>query len=539
MPKKRIILKRIGFLGIAFFMSILLVQCGMRGTPTGGPKDEQAPQITKSSPENFSTNFTGKKITIKFDEYVQIKSFKKNFLISPPVKTFPKYRLSGKTLILSFDSTFNENTTYTLFFGESIVDLNENNVLDSNMFVFSTGDILDSLTLSGTIHDALTEENENDMLVHLYKNFADSAPSTVLPTYFAVVKDGRFKFTNLASGSYKIFALKDGNNNYLYDLPDEKIAFSDELMIIPNDSDKIELHTFQSKAEEQKIFKPSSEYSGQILLTFNKPVSENFQINFIDSIVPTDSIIEQWNNDHDSLTLYSALFNASNKYLLSVAVDTLTRDSLKVKIGKKALAFSVSTNYRPTFASNFNMPLIFSFNKPLASFYDSCFYLVVDSVTHQITGNTFDKVSNQVNLNYQFKENSNYKIIADSAAFTSLLGETLDSLKYDFPTSKAKELGNLILIYDFPWGDNYVLELLQNGKVVQQFIISNNKGTIDMLGLLPAKYSLKIVIDENADKRWSPGSYIQHKQSEEVKLYSGPVNIRANWDVEVVWEAKE
>ncbi|MFT6716791.1 MAG: hypothetical protein ACJA0Q_001439 [Saprospiraceae bacterium] len=537
MPTKRIVINKIGFLGIAFFVSFILVQCGQRGTPTGGIKDETSPQITESTPENYSTNFTDTKISIKFDEYVQIKSFKQHFLISPPVKSVPKYRLSGKTLILDFDTAFNENTTYSLFFGEAIVDLNEGNVLDSNLFVFSTGDILDSLTLEGTIHDAFTDEGESEMLVHLYSNLSDSAPSTVLPTYFAVVKNGKFKFNNLAEGEYKIFALKDGNRNYLYDLPDEKIAFLDTLMRVPSDSGSVKLHTFQPKPEKQKIFKPSSEYTGQLLLTFNKTVKrQDYKITFLDSIVPSDSITKQWNNGRDSLILYSSLFKASNKYIMTVSTDTLTRDSLKLKIGKKEQKFKVSTSYTPHFASNFNRPLRFSFNKPLASFCDSCFFLVLDSVQHQITGNTFDTLKNQMVLNYQFKEDTDYKIIIDSAAFLSLLGETIASLKYDFPTSKAKELGNLVLKYDFPWGNNYLLDVTLNGKIIEHIVLNKSKGTLDLLGLLPGEYMLKITVDENADKHWSPGSFIRRKQSEEVKLYPNTVKLRANWDMEVVWE---
>lgn len=538
MPKKRIVFKKIGFLGIAFFMSILLVQCGMRGTPTGGTKDTTPPIITKSSPENFSTNFTGTKISIKFDEYVQVKSFKKHFIISPPIKSLPKYRLSGKTLVLNFDTTFNKNTTYSMFFGDAIVDLNEGNVLDSNLFVFATGDILDSLTLSGSIQDAFTGENESEMLVHLYQNQIDSAPSTILPTYFAVVKNGKFTFNNLAEGSYKIFALKDGNRNYLYDLPDEKIAFSDEIISVPNDSAKIVLHTFVPEAEEQKIFKPSSAWEGEALITFNKRVEEDYGITFIDSIIPKDSIIEQWNNAHDSLTLYCPLFKASNKYLISVTTDTIARDSLKLKIAKKPQKFKATTNYTRMFANNFNEKLIFSFNKPLANFCDSCLFVEIDSTQYQITGNYFDKEHNQVVLNYQFKENRDYKVIIDSAAFISLLGEATDSLQYDFPTGQAKDLGNLMLEYNFPWGDNYLLSLMQGELTIKELILNKSKGNIEILGLKPGNYELKIIIDENGDKEWSPGSYVNHKQSEEVALYPQPITIRPNWDVEVVWNAK-
>ena len=112
-------------------------------------------------------------------------------------------------------------------------------------------------------------------------------------------------------------------------------------------------------------------------------------------------------------------------------------------------------------------------------------------------------------------------------------------MTYDFPTSKAKELGNLILSYDFPWGTHYVLEVMQNEKAVNEIVMDQNKGTLDLLGLSPGKYQLKITIDSNADGQWSPGSYVQQTQSERVEIYPETITVRANWDIEIAWNTQD
>lgn len=529
------VLKNIAFKGIVFFMAIALVQCGQRGTPTGGPKDITAPQVKKSKPSNFSTNFSGTKIVLGFDEYVQVKSFKKEFVISPPVGKTPKYKLSGKKLILEFDTAFNENTTYTLFFGEAIVDLNEGNPLDSNLFVFSTGEVLDSLTLSGKIKDAYTGKAESDILVQLYRNLSDSAPMTTLPTYFAVAKNGKFSFNNLAEGNYQIFALRDGNRNYRYDLPDEKIAFQLKTVIVTTeDTLGIELATFQSLPAEQKIFKPTSFHAGQILLSFNKSATGSYEYSFIDSLISRKEIVEHWNSTKDSLTLFSSLFAPGNKYLMRIAIDTLVNDSAKVKIDKSEAKFKVSTNYKNEFANNFNDPLVLSFNRPLQSYCDTCLVLMIDS-TQQLLKSRLDSSKNQVVVDYDFKENQDYQVFIRKNAFTSILGEYTDSIKYDFPTQKAKELGNLVLTYDFPKENNYRLELLKEEKVISAKTMTNAQEKIDFKGLLPGNYQLRLIFDENKDGQWTPGSLSLKKQSEKVEIYPQAISIRANWDIEVEW----
>ena len=245
-------------LSFILIIIVLLQGCGQRGTPTGGDKDQTAPKVKVSTPTNNAINFKGKEIVFKFDEYVKASGFYNELLISPPLNFKPTYKLVGKKLILKLDSTLDPNTTYSVFLGKGIKDLNEGNTLEDNLLVFSTGDVIDSLSLSGEIYNSESMETLNEGMVHLYKSNDDSVQSKKIPAYFAKVENGHFHFQNLAEGTYKIFALVDNNANYLYDLPAEKIAFRENLVSVSNKMDSSEIILKAFEQAEKKNFINSS-----------------------------------------------------------------------------------------------------------------------------------------------------------------------------------------------------------------------------------------------------------------------------------------
>ena len=215
----------------AFVLS--LFACAQQGNKslTGGLKDETPPVVEKSNPENYSTNFTASEVEIKFDEYVQLKNLKEKLVISPVMEEKPEIEVKGKNLLIKFKSDLLPDRTYTLNFGDALVDLNESNPFENFMYVFSTGDKLDSLQIAGIVSSAIDNKPVEGAAVMLYPEDTDSLPLTTLPTYLSISDEtGQFNLKNLASGSYKIFALVDVNNNFLFDQAKESIAFLDTLI---------------------------------------------------------------------------------------------------------------------------------------------------------------------------------------------------------------------------------------------------------------------------------------------------------------------
>jgi hypothetical protein len=232
MEKKKKILRALAVAGL-----LMVYGCAQQGAPTGGPMDEDPPVVLKTTPANYSTNFNTQKITITFDEYLDMGNFTEELVVSPPMEEKPEVRLRNKMLIIEFGEELKEDVTYTFNFGEGIKDLNEKNVLLNYEFVFSTGDYLDSLSVKGTLKNAFDlSVPEIPINVMLYTEMEDSIPLKQIPYYVGRAdEEGNFAVNNLRDGIYKLFVLKDGNNNFLFDMPDEQIAFLDSSLTIDGD----------------------------------------------------------------------------------------------------------------------------------------------------------------------------------------------------------------------------------------------------------------------------------------------------------------
>lgn len=203
--------------------------CAQIGFPTGGDKDSLAPLLIKASPEINKLNFTGNRISLTFDEYIEIKDIQSNLLVSPLPKNNPTIGSNLKTINIKLKDTLLPNTTYSINFGNAIVDVHEGNVFKNFSYTFSTGSTIDSLEVSGKVILAETGKTDSTLLVLLYKNAVDTEVTSRKPDYITKPDGkGNFKFEHLPAGSFKIYALKDGDGGKTYNSKIETFAFSDE-----------------------------------------------------------------------------------------------------------------------------------------------------------------------------------------------------------------------------------------------------------------------------------------------------------------------
>lgn len=330
-------------------LSCVLFACANIGNPNGGPYDEKPPKFVGSRPTANQLNFTGKKIEIYFDEYVAIDNASENVIITPPQLQTPMIQAIGKKVVVELKDTLKESTTYTIDFTSSISDNNEKNTLDNFSFAFSTGDVLDTLQISGTLLNAEDLEPMQKMLVGIHNNLSDTAfTKTQLLRTSKTDERGRFVIHNVAPGTYRVFALEDKNRNYAYDKNnDEGLAFLDTLVVpsweramVPDTiwKDTITVDTVlmvektlfypndlmlwffkDSIAPRQRMLKPVRPQDYIVTLKFNapldtfpKPVPLNFE--------PTDSLwyVTQKGEDPESFAI--------NYWLLDSAIykiDTL------------------------------------------------------------------------------------------------------------------------------------------------------------------------------------------------------------------------
>jgi hypothetical protein len=351
---KNKILAVIGVIASIYTVVVISSGCAQIGAPVGGDKDTLAPVLIKATPAVNSLLFKGNKITLYFDEFVTTEEIQNNLLVSPLPENSPNISNNLKTVTIKLRDSLLPNTTYSIQFGNAIRDINESNILSDFTYVFSTGNVIDSLMLAGNVHLAETGLIDSTISVLLYRNNSDTAVQKTKPNYLAKTKgDGSFKFNHLPAGSYKIYALKDGDGSKNYNSKSELFAFSDEIVILTDSTLQVDLNAFAEEgAKDNKIIsvlKPAMEkklkYSSSIsgpqdLLTplelrFNNPLKR------IDSsmIMLTDSNYKKIEGglamiDSSRKTIsYNPVWMAGTAYRIILSTSAL-EDSAGNKLAK-------------------------------------------------------------------------------------------------------------------------------------------------------------------------------------------------------------
>jgi hypothetical protein len=217
-------------------LSLLIIftgACAKISAPTGGPRDRQPPVVLKSVPENGATNFHGKSVSVTFDEYVVLDNINEKFMVSPPMKKKPNVFIKGKSVNVEYQDKLKDSTTYTFYFQDAIKDLNEGNILGNYQFVFSTGPVIDSLSVTGNVYNAFTLEVPEKTLALMYSNLEDSSVVKNIPDYITRVdQTGYFRIDNVRPGKYRLYALKDDDNSKNYNRTEEEFAFMDSIITV-------------------------------------------------------------------------------------------------------------------------------------------------------------------------------------------------------------------------------------------------------------------------------------------------------------------
>ncbi len=299
---KFFMLKRKEIIIPVIFLLAAVISCARIGTPTGGPKDVTPPKVVLSEPQNYSTNYSGKEINIEFNEFIQLKSINQEFIVSPPQKDKPVIVQKGKRVVVQLRGDLADSTTYTLNFGNAIADYNEGNPLPGYEFVFSTGPVLDSLSVKGRVLKAfdLTPDKDGE-LVMLYKNLNDSAPHTMVPAYITKTDEkGYFSINNIPEGKYRLFALKDVNANMMYDLPNEAVAFADSVITINADV-QARIDSMVTREKEKmldSLMADTARMDSIRIASQTKKETTEPAVNFNDSL-PTDSLLREAYNKYN------------------------------------------------------------------------------------------------------------------------------------------------------------------------------------------------------------------------------------------------
>lgn len=517
-----------------------MVSCAKRGSITGGLKDTLGPILKISFPKNFSTNFKGNEIKLTFDEYVKIKDLNKQLIISPPMKYDPLIlpTNASKYISIKINDTLKSNTTYSFNFGQSITDNNEGNPYNQFKYVFSTGNHIDSLTLGGTVKDAYNKEVESFVTVMLYEvndTFRDSVVYNEVPRYVTNTLDSlkTFKLENLKEGKYLLVAMKDYNSNNKFNPAKDKIGFHKQHITIPNDT-VYELKLFR-EILPLKVFKPIQASGNRLILPYQGKTDDiKISLKNGESLLPKiitkfpkkDSL-QVWFTPLkvDSLALAVAKDNYSSNF--SFKIKDQKKDSLKLK------SIHVNQlNFRDRFALEATTPLT-KFDKSKMKLINK------DSVSVDFK-TEYDDFNQQLFFDFKIEPSDNYTFTILPEAITDYLERSNDTLVYKINTRSLSDYGNLVLnlknVNRFP----VIIELTNgNGDVLATE--SRGEGTenntkIEFNLVEPAQFWLRAIYDDNKNGEYDSGNYLEKRQAEEVIYFSKAVDVRANWDVEQVFD---
>ena len=521
---------------LLFLSSLLLlmtVKCAKRASPTGGPRDSIPPVLVNATPKLNTTFFDKEGFTLTFDEYVTLKDVSKQLIVSPPLsssqyKVYPTTGASKKISLVLNDSLM-DNTTYTFNFGESIIDFNEGNPTPFLTYTLSTGATIDSLYIKGKVTDAFEKDTETFISLQLYpvdSIYKDSTIYTQKPLYVTSTLDTTvYRFQNLRAGKYNLIALQDLAGNYLFDQGVDKIGFVNQLIELPQDS-IIDLKLFKEKTN----FSWDAPYfindHHVALAYYGEYEAQPYKM--ISEVPSTFETLVTKNLEKDSLNFW---FKGAT--LDSIKFELEIRDTLRTKTAflkepiEDSLVISQFTKGTLRLKNLFEL----SSNLPVTTV-DNSRLLVTNVDTVPIPAQlkimeNYDRIA----IDFEVLPNDRYTVTLYPNALEDFWGRTHDTLVYRTSTKKIEDYGNIYLRVQHDSPHPYLIELLNNNKVVRRYdsLVPGNNYSFELLDA--GKYTVRLIEDANNNKLWDTGDYLEKIQPEKVIYYWKEIDLRANWDM--------
>lgn len=536
--------------------------------PSGGPKDTIPPVITELYPLPGAVNVptTKTKLVLTFNEYVTIKDAKSLFL-SPPLEKSPKYKLKGKSVVLTFESDLDSNKTYTLDVTNAIGDNNEGNMFPGYTLVFSTGDKIDSMVVTGLVQDCNTLQPLKGATVMLYKDHADSAIFLKRPD--AAVKTdqwGFFCMRNIQDTLYRMYAIWDENNNNKYEAETEKVAFIDTLIrpvVFVSDSlpelmkyemtdtvnclarkTEYELNIFKEKPSTQMIVNKERIGERTAYITFMAPYAQ------IDSLwikgIPQEKIITQFNIVQDSLEIWIndpkpqpdtlflnvkymktdtlGMLNSFTEEIKLTKPRTLPGKSSKKDIKKEDTTAVFTIEAKPETVEQYGFVMEFKYPVVQEAF-DSLTFRYINPKQQEFT-EKYTVTQDSLNLRkyiirpeVTMQPGYEYYLKIPHRKFTDINGFYNDSSEVKVTLPNDDKLSTLSLVLTNV-NNKYIVDLLneKRDKVLRSYIVDKDS-TIPFPYLKAGKYSIRITEDLNRNGIVDTGNLLEHKQPEKVRFY--------------------
>lgn len=525
------------FLLILTVGSSFITGCASIQQPTGGPKDSIPPNVISETPKNLTRNFTTREIVIEFDEYIKLNNQFQEFSISPDLDEAPEYKIKKKSLIITLPDTLAENTTYSINFGEGLVDFNESNPLVNYRYVFSTGDEIDSLSISGTVINSISLEPETDINVLLIPVSQDSIFGKRKANIFTKTdSSGNFILQNLSETAYRIYALKEEASDRIYNNPGELIAFQRDSIYLDQNITGIKLKTFKEIPRDFRVLDRKIENSGRIMFVFNKSLKNPSLTILEDNELNTNKIAE-FTPTRDSAYIWLPVleFDSLNVVIAdeNIALDTVTlRRTQNDEYDRSITITDNLSNQRVDQVRN----VIFTGSAPIQSADLSKITLIEDTTTQTNFQLSLDNENmRKAYLRYRWKPKRTYILELQEGAFIGRFGELSKAGQRKFTFDDSGNYGDIVLDIKLPDSNNYIVEVIKEDKsqVIKADVI-NRSQKITYKQLPGQNYTVRVVYDENKNNKWDTGNLETKTQPEELWYWNKIITVRPNWEQEEI-----
>ena len=549
--------------------ALVLVGCANRGVgPQGGPKDSIPPTAVKSVPENGTVNFTGRRIEITFNEYIQLDNISANLLMSPPQQRPPDVKARGKRVLIQFTDSLRDSTTYTIDFGDAICDYTEKNPIHGYCFGFSTGPTIDTLETTGVVLDAENLKPRKGIIVGIHDDLSDTA-FTKLPFLRIARTDsmGLYRIANMHAGTYRLYAVDDvSRDNRL--TPGESVAFAEHTITVTapdtaaTDSlpaHRDTLYLFMPQQQRLYLQRTTRDEQHRIRIAFStgpdslptiRPLIDSLNYNTYFS--RNNDTVTLWLLDSASIRPDSLFFEVHYRrtdslFHLEWATDTVLARWRAPRLSAKAQAaqernrrnrrLGIKTNASKNFELYDTLRLTAA--TPLALIREEAMHLYErkekDTVDHPVpfTIASHDTLPLQLLFVAKLEPGKKYELCLDSAALTDVYGITHVAGSYSL-TLKTPEDYSTIRVTIEPFDPSMRIQVLNGREQVLQEQSAQSDGALFRY-LKPDAYYLRMYKDVNGDGKWTTGSWDDKRQPEKVYVNPTKIQTKSNWDFEETW----
>ncbi|MBX2944481.1 MAG: Ig-like domain-containing protein [Cyclobacteriaceae bacterium] len=546
----------------------LLAQCAKQTQPTGGAKDDTPPKLIRSNPADRQTNFKQNEIELYFDEMIQVNGAREQLIITPAVgKKFEAEARKNK-VTLKLNADLKENTTYTISFRDAIQDVTERNSVVNLKLAFSTGDHIDSLSISGMVYNPLEDKALKNYTVaavlhhdtiNIFKHEAQWITFTN--------EKGEYILDNLKAGTYTLYTFEDKNKNLIVDSKTESYGFIGETLSITEGNIKKNIPVVRLDSRDLKLIssRPIATYFN---IRVTKGIKEYTLLN-----TTNDSTLYHTLEDASTIKVFNTIHN-----LDSIGVKLSVKDSignqldtlLNIKFDTRSTSrekFTAKVEYLDFLKNKSLLKGEINFSKPVGYVLIDSFFIKLDSANFlrfSKADYTFDEHKTQLTFEKkltkeidfttqrtpqsrgtrersvskeepksQVKEIPLNNLIVPKGSIISIEYDTASTIQSPIRVITPENSGTIILETDSKDEEQVIIQIVDKSfKVVQSSI--SKKARFE--NLPPADYMIRVIVDTNANQSWDAGNYFKRIEPERIIYYKNEkgnpsVNLKANWEV--------